>query len=84
MRDGCRHDRAELVEAGFEEFGDDNRLLFRLATRTRLHAINPRMVMARVTAFGQTGPLRQGPGYAAIGSAFGGTWYVNGPADRPP
>jgi len=49
-----------------------------------LHAINPRMVMARVTAFGQTGPLRQGPGYAAIGSAFGGTWFVNGPADRPP
>ena len=49
-----------------------------------LHAINPRMVMARVTAFGQTGPLRQGPGYAAIGSAFGGTWYLNGSADRPP
>jgi crotonobetainyl-CoA:carnitine CoA-transferase CaiB-like acyl-CoA transferase len=49
-----------------------------------LHAINPRMVMARITAFGQTGPLRQGPGYAAIGSAFGGTWYVNGPDDRPP
>ena len=49
-----------------------------------LHAINPRMVMARITAFGQTGPLRDGPGYAAIGSAFGGTWYVNGHADRPP
>ena len=49
-----------------------------------LHAINPRMVMARITAFGQTGPLNQGPGYAAIGSAFGGTWYVNGHADRPP
>jgi succinyl-CoA---D-citramalate CoA-transferase len=49
-----------------------------------LHALNPRMVMARITAFGQTGPLRNGPGYAAIGSAFGGTWYVNGPADRPP
>jgi crotonobetainyl-CoA:carnitine CoA-transferase CaiB-like acyl-CoA transferase len=49
-----------------------------------LHAINPRLVMARITAFGQTGPLRQGPGYAAIGSAFGGTWYVNGHADRPP
>jgi formyl-CoA transferase len=40
--------------------------------------------MARITAFGQTGPLRDGPGYAAIGSAFGGTWYVNGHADRPP
>jgi len=49
-----------------------------------LHAINPRMVMARITAFGQTGPLNQGPGYAAIASAFGGTWYVNGHADRPP
>jgi crotonobetainyl-CoA:carnitine CoA-transferase CaiB-like acyl-CoA transferase len=49
-----------------------------------LHAINPRLVMARITAFGQTGPLNQGPGYAAIGSAFGGTWYVNGPDDRPP
>ena len=40
--------------------------------------------MARITAFGQTGPLRQGPGFAAIASAFGGTWYLNGPADRPP
>jgi crotonobetainyl-CoA:carnitine CoA-transferase CaiB-like acyl-CoA transferase len=49
-----------------------------------LHRLNPRMVMARVTAFGQTGPLRQGPGFAAIASAFGGTWYVNGHADRPP
>jgi crotonobetainyl-CoA:carnitine CoA-transferase CaiB-like acyl-CoA transferase len=49
-----------------------------------LHAVNPRLIMARITTFGQTGPLRMGPGYAAIGSAFGGTWYVNGPADRPP
>jgi succinyl-CoA---D-citramalate CoA-transferase len=49
-----------------------------------LHAINPRLVMARITAFGQTGPLRQGPGYAAIGSVFGGTWFLSGPADRPP
>src|SRR3989449_7964880 len=49
-----------------------------------LHAINPRLVMARITAFGQNGPLKDGPGYAAIGSAFGGTWYVNGHADRPP
>ena len=49
-----------------------------------LHAINPKLVMARITAFGQNGPLKDGPGYAAIGSAFGGTWYVNGSADRPP
>src|SRR2546429_3275838 len=53
-----------------------------------LHALNPRLIMARITAFGQTGPLRQGPGYAAIGSALGGTRYVNGhphpPPSRPP
>jgi crotonobetainyl-CoA:carnitine CoA-transferase CaiB-like acyl-CoA transferase len=49
-----------------------------------LSKINPRLVMARITAFGQTGPRRMGPGFAAIGSAFGGTWYINGPADRPP
>ncbi len=49
-----------------------------------LRALRPSLVMARITAFGQTGPLRQGPGFAAIASAFGGTWYVNGAADRPP
>src|SRR5262245_31815179 len=49
-----------------------------------LRKLRPSLVMARITAFGQTGPLRQGPGFAAIASAFGGTWYLNGPADRPP
>jgi succinyl-CoA---D-citramalate CoA-transferase len=49
-----------------------------------LHRLRPSLVMARITAFGQTGPLRNGPGFAAIASAFGGTWYLNGPADRPP
>jgi crotonobetainyl-CoA:carnitine CoA-transferase CaiB-like acyl-CoA transferase len=49
-----------------------------------LRRLRPSLIMARITAFGQTGPLRQGPGFAAIASAFGGTWYLNGPADRPP
>jgi crotonobetainyl-CoA:carnitine CoA-transferase CaiB-like acyl-CoA transferase len=49
-----------------------------------LRRLRPSLIMARVTAFGQTGPLRDGPGFAAIASAFGGTWYLNGPADRPP
>src|SRR2546428_12670637 len=49
-----------------------------------LHRLRPSLIMARITAFGQTGPLRQGPGFAAIASAFGGTWFLNGPADRPP
>src|SRR5713101_2297207 len=49
-----------------------------------LHKLRPSLIMARITAFGQTGPLRNGPGFAAIASAFGGTWHLNGPADRPP
>ncbi len=49
-----------------------------------LRKLRPSLIMARITAFGQTGPLRDGPGFAAIASAFGGTWYLNGPADRPP
>jgi crotonobetainyl-CoA:carnitine CoA-transferase CaiB-like acyl-CoA transferase len=49
-----------------------------------LGRIHPPLVMARITTFGQTGPWHNGPGFAAIGSAFGGTWYINGPADRPP
>jgi crotonobetainyl-CoA:carnitine CoA-transferase CaiB-like acyl-CoA transferase len=51
---------------------------------TDLKTLRPSLIMARITAFGQTGPLREGPGFAAIASAFGGTWYLNGPADRPP
>jgi crotonobetainyl-CoA:carnitine CoA-transferase CaiB-like acyl-CoA transferase len=49
-----------------------------------LSGINPRLIMARITAFGQTGPRRHGPGFAAIGSAFGGTWFLNGYSDQPP
>ncbi|RMF88475.1 MAG: CoA transferase, partial [Nitrospinota bacterium] len=49
-----------------------------------LSRINPRLVMARVTTFGQTGPRRKEPGFAAIGAAFGGVWYLNGYPDRPP
>jgi formyl-CoA transferase len=50
-----------------------------------LSRINPRLIMASITAFGQTGPRRNGPGFAAIGSAFGGTWFLNGTSpDEPP
>jgi formyl-CoA transferase len=49
-----------------------------------LSRVNPRLIMARITAFGQTGPRRHGPGFAAIGSAFGGNWYLTGAPDRPP
>jgi crotonobetainyl-CoA:carnitine CoA-transferase CaiB-like acyl-CoA transferase len=49
-----------------------------------LSRINPRLIMARITTFGQTGPRSNGPGFAAIGSAFGGNWYLSGTPDQPP
>jgi formyl-CoA transferase len=49
-----------------------------------LSAINPGLVMVRVTGFGQTGPYAPRAGYGSIGEAMGGLRYVTGEADRPP
>lgn len=49
-----------------------------------LSAINPRLVMVRVTGFGQTGPYSSRAGYGAIGEAMGGLRYVVGdPSTQP-
>ena len=50
----------------------------------RLSADNPRLIMARVTGYGQTGPLAGRAGYGLIGEAFGGLRHVIGEPDRPP
>jgi formyl-CoA transferase len=50
----------------------------------RLSAANPGLILARVSGFGQTGPLASRPGYAAVGEAMGGLRYVNGYPDQPP
>ena len=49
-----------------------------------LHALNPGLVMVRLSGFGQTGPLAEQPGFGAIGESMGGLRYVTGFADRPP
>lgn len=49
-----------------------------------LWEINPRLVITRVTGFGQTGPYAARAGYGAIGEAMGGIRYVTGEPDRPP
>ncbi|KAB2841452.1 MAG: CoA transferase [Burkholderiales bacterium] len=49
-----------------------------------LHAINPRLVMLRLSGFGQTGPYRDQPGFGAVGESMGGMRYVSGHPDRPP
>jgi formyl-CoA transferase len=50
----------------------------------QLAAINPRLIMARVSGFGQTGPYAQRAGYGLIGEAMGGLRAITGEPDRPP
>ena len=49
-----------------------------------LHAINPRLVMIRVTGYGQTGPYKNRAGFGTIAEAFSGFAAVTGTADGPP
>ena len=49
-----------------------------------LSAINPRLILVRVTGFGQTGPYSGRPGYGSVGEAMGGLRYVVGNPDAPP
>ena len=49
-----------------------------------LHAINPGLIIARVSGFGQTGPYSSRPGFASVGEAMGGLRYINGFPDHPP
>ncbi|MFG1421633.1 CaiB/BaiF CoA transferase family protein [Roseixanthobacter liquoris] len=49
-----------------------------------LRKINPKLVMLRVSAYGQTGPKKGEPGFARIAHAFGGLSYLAGEADGRP
>ncbi|SDH98866.1 CaiB/BaiF CoA transferase family protein [Agrococcus jejuensis] len=50
----------------------------------RLLEANPRLVIARVTAFGQTGPLARQPGFGSIAEAMSGFAALTGDPDGPP
>jgi CoA:oxalate CoA-transferase len=50
----------------------------------RLAEGNPRLVLARLSTWGQTGPYREYPGDAFVAHAFGGPWYETGSPTRPP
>jgi crotonobetainyl-CoA:carnitine CoA-transferase CaiB-like acyl-CoA transferase len=49
-----------------------------------LRAANPRLVMVRISGYGQTGPYRDRPGFGRIGNAFGGLSFLAGYPDRAP
>ncbi len=43
-----------------------------------LHAVNPRLVIARISGYGQDGPYRDKPAFGAIGEAIGGLRHLTG------
>ncbi|MFC9932643.1 CaiB/BaiF CoA transferase family protein [Glutamicibacter sp. NPDC127525] len=49
-----------------------------------LSAVNPDLVITRISAFGQTGPLSERPGFAAVAEAFSGFRNLVGDPDRAP
>jgi crotonobetainyl-CoA:carnitine CoA-transferase CaiB-like acyl-CoA transferase len=64
---------------------------FRPGTMERWHlgwddlcAVNRGLVMVRISAFGQTGPARERPGFGRIAAAVSGASYLSGHPDRPP
>jgi formyl-CoA transferase len=50
----------------------------------QLSAINPGLVMVRISGYGQTGPYRDRPGFGAIGESMGGLRHLTGFPDQPP
>ncbi len=49
-----------------------------------LKEVNPKLIMVRISGYGQTGPYSPRPGFGRIGNAFGGLSYLAGYPDRPP
>lgn len=49
-----------------------------------LHDLNPRLIIVRVSGYGQTGPYSSRAGFGGIGEAMGGWRYIVGDPDRPP
>lgn len=50
----------------------------------QLRAENPSTIMVRLSGYGQSGPMRDRPGFGAIGESMGGIRFVSGFPDRPP
>jgi len=50
----------------------------------RLHAENPKLIMLRISGYGQTGPYRERPGFGVIGESMGGLRHLTGEPGRIP
>ncbi len=50
----------------------------------QLSTVNPRLIMTRVSGFGQSGPYKGRAGFGSVGEAIGGIRFLTGFPDRPP
>jgi len=50
----------------------------------RLMQINPRLIVVRISGWGQNGPYRHKPGFGTLVEAMSGFAFLNGYPDRPP
>jgi len=50
----------------------------------QLAAINPKVILTRVSGYGQSGPYSALPGYGAVSEGLGGLRHMTGDPDRPP
>ncbi len=50
----------------------------------KLHALNPRLVMLRISGYGQTGPYKDRAGFGVIGESMGGLRHLTGEPGRVP
>ena len=65
---------ANLSEAALQKLGLD---------WTRLHAVNPRLILATQTAFGERGPLAGAGGFDGVAQAMSGAAWMTGQSDTP-
>ncbi|MES1046018.1 carnitine dehydratase [Bacillus obstructivus] len=49
-----------------------------------LQAINPSIILTRISGYGQTGPYRHKPGFGSVAEAIGGLRYLTGYPELPP
>lgn len=49
-----------------------------------LHALNPKLILARTSGFGQKGPYAQRPGFGTVAEAMSGFAHITGFPDGPP
>jgi len=86
-----RHERGQELLLGLVEHADVVVENFRPGTLERwnlgydrLSEANPKIVLARVSGYGQTGPYANRAGFASVSEAMGGIRHINGFPDQPP